>query len=94
MPHQDTEHLRINIQSMKAIFDRLIPRETSSLVRHGNASLDPGWLSVVAILCMGWTANDTLNERVKTAYTVAGQLFQVSTTVTRQGLMKALANYG
>ncbi|MCA9007858.1 MAG: transposase [Planctomycetaceae bacterium] len=94
MPHQDTEHLRINIQSMKAIFDRLIPQETSSLVRHGNASLDPGWLSVVAILCMGWTARGTLSERVKTAYTVAGQLFQVSTTVTRQGLMKALANYG
>ncbi|QDT25348.1 Transposase DDE domain protein [Gimesia panareensis] len=94
MPHQDTEHLRINIQSMKAIFDRLIPCETSSLVRHGNASLDPGWLAAVAILCMGWTAKGTLGERVKTAYTVAGELFQVSTTVTRQGLMKALANYG
>ena len=70
MPHQDKDHARINQQSVKDIFDRLLPDEITSIVRHGNATLEPIWLAAVAIVCWGWTKEDRLKDRVETACSV------------------------
>lgn len=94
MPHQDEDHLRSNLESLKAVFDRLLPAEMAHVKRHGNARLEPWWLTAVAMTCWGWLTQGTLSERVQTACAVVGRLFQVETTVTRQGLMKALAGGG
>lgn len=94
MSHQDHSHFRTNLQSLKALLDQVIPPEVAAMDRHGNATLEPSWLAAVAIVCWGWTDRRSLNERVEMACAVVGELFHVSTTVTRQGLMKALASQG
>ena len=94
MSHQDKDHARINQQAVKDIFDRLLPDEITSIVRHGNATLEPIWLAAVAIVCWGWTKEDRLKDRVETACSVVASLFKSENSVSRQGLMKALASSG
>ena len=94
MSHQDDDHLRKNIATFKAILDIAVPESVSSFVRHGNAILDPAWLASVAITCFAWIPDKTLTERVAAACRVVGHVFGIDETVTRQGLMKALATCG
>ena len=94
MPHQDDAHFRKNLRTLKEVMNRLPPAEISTFVRHGNARLEPSWLAAVAVMCWGWTPLGTLNDRVAMACSVVGRLWNVDTTVTRQGLLKALQGSG
>lgn len=94
MSHQDGSHLHENLQAIKGLFERMLPEPLASIRRHGNATLEPSWLAAVAISCWGWTPRGTLTDRVKTACSVVGRVWNVETTVSRQGLMKALASSG
>jgi len=95
MTHQDDRQLRRNLRFLKETIQDFVPHNVNAISRHGNASLELGWLAAVAIVCWGWTsANETLTRRVEKACAVVGELFNVDTTVTRQGLMKALASNG
>ena len=94
MPHQDDAHLRKNITAVKAILEAAVPESVASFTRHGNARLAPAWLASVAMTCWGWTTEGALTERVSMACTVVKRVFGGEETVTRQGLMKALATCG
>jgi Transposase DDE domain len=94
MPHQGVGHCRENQQVLKGVLERLLPPELESVPRHGNAQLQSRWLAAVAVVCWGWTPSETLGERVAMACGVVGRLWKVDTTVTRQGLLKALAGGG
>jgi len=94
MSHQDDVHLRRNIATFKAMLETAVPEAVASFARHGNAQLDPAWLSSVAITCWGWMTEGTLTERVREACQVVGHVFDSDESVTRQGLMKALATCG
>jgi hypothetical protein len=94
MSHQDDVHLRKNIVAIKGILEDAVPDDVASFVRHGNAQLDPAWLSSVAMTCWGWTTEGTLTERVSKACTVVGEVLDRKERVTRQGLMKALSTCG
>lgn len=94
MPHQDEIDLRKNVAELKAIFDMAIPESVASLVRHGNAQLEPSWLASVAMTCWGWTHAGTLGDRVSKACAVVASVLKREETVTRQGLMKALETCG
>lgn len=94
MSHQDDSHLHENLEAIKGVFDRMLPEQLDSIRRHGNATLEPSWLAAVAITCWGWTTQGTLTDRVKTACSVVGRVWNVEATVSRQGLLKALATSG
>lgn len=94
MSHQDGAHLRKNIAAFKAILDVAAPESVSKYVRHGNAVLNPAWLSAVAITCFAWIPDGTLTERILAACKVVGHVFGTDETVTRQGMMKALRTCG
>ena len=94
MPHRDHAHFRMNRETLKEVFECLLPAEVSTFVRHGNAKLEPSWLAAVTVTCWGWTPLGTLNDRVAMACSVVGSLWNVQTTVTRQGLLKVLAGNG
>lgn len=94
MSHQDDANLRRNIADFKAILETAIPESIASFTRHGNAQLNASWLASVAITCWGWISNGTLTERVPIACKIVGHVFGCDETVTRQGLMKALATCG
>ena len=94
MSHQDDAHLRRNVASFKAILRSAVPESVEGFTRHGNAVLSPFWLASVALTCWGWMADGTLTERVSAACDVVGYIFDVKGSVTRQGLMKALATCG
>ena len=94
MSHQDTGHHATNLQSLKAVFKLVLPAELDELVRHGNAIATPRFLSAMAIICWGWTRPDSLDVRMATANLVGKQLMGQQQTISRQGLMKALATCG
>lgn len=94
MPHQDDENLPGNLQSLKALFEQVLPESLAAFSRHGNATLEPPWLAAVAMVCWGFTTTGTLSDRVATACSVVGRVLGVDTTVSRQGLLKALATSG
>ncbi len=93
MPHQDGGNLRKNLQAIEGLVQCLVSQDVASFARHGNATLEAGWLAAVALICFGWT-DGPLNDRVQAACLVIGRVWNVSTTVTRQGLLKALASCG
>jgi len=93
MPHQDGDHLRKNLQAIEGLIRGLVSEDIAALARHGNASLDANWLAAVALICFGWT-DGPLGDRVSSACAVIGRVWNSSTTVTRQGLLKALASCG
>ena len=94
MPHQDQAHLRKNLDSIKAVLGCLLSKEVGCFPRHGNAKLKPSWLAAVAMVCWGWSAGGTLTERVGDACLVANQALGSDSTVSRQGLLKALVSCG
>lgn len=94
MSHQDDDHLRKNIADFKAILQTAVPESIAEFTRHGNAVLDPSWLALVAVTCWGWIPEGTLTQRVSKACRVVGQVFGSEETVTRQGLLKAMATCG
>jgi len=94
MPHQDQAHLRKNLDSIKAVLGCLLSEEVGCFPRHGNAKLKPSWLAAVAMVCWGWSAGGTLTERVGDACLVANQALGSDSTVSRQGLLKALVSCG
>lgn len=94
MSHQDDDHLRKNIADFKAILQTAVPESVAAFTRHGNAVLDPTWLASVAMTCWGWIPAGTLTQRVSTACRVVGQVFGCEETVSRQGLLKAMATCG
>lgn len=94
MSHQDQVHLRKNLESFKAVFRYLLPDEAGCIRRHGNAQLQPSWLAAVAVVCWGWSTGGTLTDRVGDACLVANQALGGDSTVSRQGLLKALASCG
>ena len=94
MPHQDEGNLRRNLREVKAAFEEWLPEELEDFTRHGNASLGVGWLVRVAIICCGWTTQGTLSDRVQAACTMVGRLWNVDTSVSRQGLFQALGTCG
>lgn len=94
MSHQDFQHHATNLQSLKAIFQLLLPSNLDDFARHGNATATPRFLSVMAILCWGWTHPDPLDTRLLWSNRVCKQLFGQRKTISRQGLMKALATCG
>lgn len=94
MPHQDDPHSRSNLLTIKRIFEQCLPQGLDSLKRHGNATLEASWLAAVAIVCWGWTNQGTLGDRLAMACTVVGQTLGKNTTVSRQGLLKALGSCG
>ncbi|MDA0284582.1 MAG: hypothetical protein O3B13_23010 [Planctomycetota bacterium] len=83
-----------NLQSIKGIFERMPPGQLDSIRRHGNATLESSWLAAVTITCWRWTTRETLNDQVKTACSVVRRVWNVETTVSRPGLMNALATSG
>ena len=91
MPHQDAVHLAKNQKIIEGLVADLVAKD--ALERHGNASLPSGWLTAMALLVFGWM-DGTLGVRVKDAGAAIGHICKTSTTVTRQGLMKALASCG
>lgn len=93
MPHQDSDHLRKNLQAIEGLIQCLVPENVAAFTRHGNSTLDADWLAAVALICFGWT-DGPLHDRVHTACSAIGRVWNVSTTVTRQGLLKALASCG
>jgi hypothetical protein len=94
MSHQDDAHLGRNISVFKGVLEAAVPDLVSHFVRHGNAKLDSVWLASVAITCWGWTVEGTLTNRVAAACKVVGRVLNRNESVTRQGLMKALATCG
>ena len=94
MPHQDQLHLRKNEQSIKDVLERVLPERIATFQRHGNATLEASWLVEVALICWGWTSQGTLSDRVALACEVVGRVERVKTTVSRQGLLKALSTNG
>ena len=94
MPHQDPTYLRKNLDSLKAVLKCLLPDEAAGFKRHGNAKLQPSWLAAVAMVCWGWSAEGTLADRVSAACSVVNQVLGSDSTVSRQGLLKALATCG
>jgi hypothetical protein len=93
MSHQDDLHIRKNIQEFKSILEDAISKEVKNFTRHGNAQLDTAWLVSVALTCWGFMTG-TLSHRVGAACKVVGHVFGTSDTVSRQGLLKALASCG
>lgn len=94
MPHQDDENLLGNLHSLKALFDQVLPESLSAFSRHRNATLEPPWLAAVAMTCWGFMTTGTLSDRAATACSVVGRVLGVDTTVSREGLLKALATSG
>ena len=93
MSHQDRTDVLTNPQALKAILGGLF-EEAQECPRHGNATIDPGTLAVVALICWGWSCDDTLDDRISSAVLVVNRVFGSAVTVTRQGVMKALASCG
>ena len=94
MPHQDEKYLHENLQALKALFEQVLPGSLSTSPRHGNATLEASWLAAVAMVCWGFTTTGTLSDRVATACSVTGRVLGGGTSVSRQGLLKALATSG
>ena len=94
MPHQDDSNLLTNLSEVKGALERLLPEEVENFTRHGNATLEVGWLTRVAIICCGWTTQGTLGDRVQAACTMVGRLWNVETSVSRQGLFQSLKTCG
>ena len=94
MSHQDAQYPRTNLQSIKAVFQLILPPDLDEFARHGNATASPSLLSTMAILCWGWIWPDALDARMATANQVGRQLFSNHQNISRQGLMKALATCG
>ena len=94
MPHQDDVNLRKNLTTIKAVLDQLVTEDVAEFQRHGNAKLSPTWLAMVAIVSLGWISDGPLDQRVSAACAVVNSLGATVVTVTRQGLLKALATCG
>lgn len=95
MPHQDHQDVATNLQALKAVFETILPPEMDHFVRHGNATIKPVSLAAIAITCWGWTLSGTLDERMATAHAVVKRVLGVGhKTVSRQGMMNALATCG
>lgn len=93
MPHQDDGNSAKNLGAIEDLLQGVIADEAADVARHGNATLQPGWLAGVALICFGWTQGP-LGDRVQAACATIARVCRTSTTVTRQGLMKALASCG
>lgn len=93
MPHQDERNLATNRRAIEELIQALVAKGAAEFVRHGNATLEPSWLAAVALICFGWTQGP-LGDRVQIACSAIAQILHWSSTVTRQGLMNALASCG
>ena len=94
MSHQDLPHHATNRQSLEAVFQLILPATLDDFVRHKNAIATPRFLAAMAIMCCGWIRPDSFDVRMATANRVGRCLFGQSMTISRQGLMKALATCG
>lgn len=92
MSHQDGTDVRTNLQTFKAALKDLLEQGLGDVVRHGNAVFDPCWLACAGLACWGWTKGSTLDQRIDTSRTLANRVFSTNHSVTRQGLMKAMAS--
>ena len=94
MSHQDNRDGCTSAGNLKELFEFLLPAAAAECPRHGNAKLGPRRLAALAIACWGWSARRTLTQRVQEAAKAVGQLQQTDQSVSRQGLLKALAGCG
>jgi len=94
MTHQDQEKFRTIIEDLVEVFEQLVPIQQNYSVRHANAKFDTRWLAIVAIVCWGWTRNQTLAQRVVAAVAVANSVLGVDYSASRQGVQKALNSVG
>lgn len=94
MSHQDKGNGCTSGQTLKDIFQFLLPSNTANTTRHGNASVDGFSLAAIAIACWGWSTKRTLSQRVEEASAAVKGVFPNCQTVSRQGLCQALKTCG
>lgn len=94
MSHQDCMDRCTTRHSLKDLLQFLLPPSVGNCPRHGNAKIPPLALAAMAIACWGWSAKRTLAQRVAEAAAAMQQLGWSRQTVSRQGLLKALASCG
>lgn len=94
MSHQDRVDRCTTGRNLEDLFQLLLPQSAASCPRHGNAKISPLTLASIAIACWGWSAQRTLTQRVQEAAAAVKHLCRPEETITRQGLLKALAHCG
>ena len=93
MPHQDINDVRTNHNMLKGVLDIVI-ESAQDCARHGNATMDAATLASIALVCWGWTNEGTITERVDDAVATVNELYGLSATMSRQGVMNALVSCG
>lgn len=93
MSHQDNKDVAISLQTLKEVFDWLLP-DCAKVPRHGNAKISSFVLAATAIACWGCSTQRTLTQRVREAASAVQALFHQPTAHTRQGVCDGLANCG
>ncbi len=66
MSHQDNKDVAISLQTLKEVFDWLLP-DCAKVPRHGNAKISSFVLAETAIACWGCSTQRTLTQRVREA---------------------------
>ena len=90
MPHQDGVHLRNNLQAIEGLIQGLVGENVAAFARHGNATLDAGWLAAVALICFGWT-DGPLHDRVHNACSAIGRVKRYEVHVLPRALREMAA---
>jgi hypothetical protein len=95
MPHQDTEDLRTPLAQLKELLAPIQEINLANIRRHGNATLNPSGLMIVALLTFGWNQQQTLGDRFKEARNAAqSTLINSLLAGSFQALMVALRACG
>ncbi len=84
MSHQDNKDVAISLQTLKEVFDWLLP-DCAKVPRHGNAKISSFVLAATAIACWGCSTQRTLTQRVREAATAVQALFHQPTAIRGKG---------
>ena len=90
--HQDQTHICGNALEIQAALSRVVPASVVEFRRHGNATISAQTLVSLAMITWGWLSGGTIEDRLRVACEILKGIRETSGTVSRQGLMQALAS--
>ena len=92
VPHPDQKRICGNAAEIQAALSRVVPASVVEFRRHGNATIPAQTLVSLAMITWGWLSGGTIEDRLQVACQILTGIRETSGTLSRQGLMKALAS--